>query len=68
MPTPDLRLAKAEWSAGKRVSGGSGRGDEAVLAQHFDPARRVALNVQRNAPRWIKMLRKHGFIATPAAA
>jgi hypothetical protein len=26
------------------------------------------LNVQRNAPRWIKMLRKHGFIATPAAA
>ena len=27
-----------------------------------------ALNVQRNAPRWIKMLRKHGFIATPAAA
>ena len=47
MPTPDLRLAKAEWSAGKRVSGGSGRGDEAVLAQHFDPARRVALNVQR---------------------
>jgi len=26
-----------------------------------------ALNVQRNAPRWIKMLRKHGFIATPAA-
>ena len=27
-----------------------------------------ALNVQRNAPRWIKMLRKHGFIASPAAA
>lgn len=27
-----------------------------------------ALNVQRNAPRWIKMLRKYGFIATPAAA
>ena len=27
-----------------------------------------ALNVARNAPRWIKMLRKHGFIATPAAA
>ena len=27
-----------------------------------------ALNVQRNAPRWIKMLRKHGFIATSAAA
>lgn len=27
-----------------------------------------ALNVQRNAPRWIKMLRKHGFIATPAVA
>jgi transposase len=27
-----------------------------------------ALNVQRNAPRWLKMLRKHGFIATPAAA
>jgi transposase len=27
-----------------------------------------ALNVPRNAPRWIKMLRKHGFIATPAAA
>lgn len=27
-----------------------------------------ALNVQRNAPRWIKMLRKHGFIAAPAAA
>ena len=27
-----------------------------------------ALNVARNAPRWIKMLRKHGFIAAPAAA
>jgi hypothetical protein len=27
-----------------------------------------ALNVQRNAPRWLKMLRKHGFIATPAPA
>jgi transposase len=27
-----------------------------------------ALNVQRNAPRWIKMLRKHGFIAASAAA
>ena len=27
-----------------------------------------ALNVQRNALRWLKMLRKHGFIATPAAA
>jgi transposase len=27
-----------------------------------------ALNVQRNAPRWLKMLRKHRFIATPAAA
>lgn len=27
-----------------------------------------ALNVQRNAPRWLKMLRKHGFIVTPAAA
>ena len=27
-----------------------------------------ALNVQRNAPRWIKMLRKHGFIAAPVAA
>ena len=27
-----------------------------------------ALNVARNAPRWIKMLRKHGFLATPAAA
>lgn len=27
-----------------------------------------ALNVQRNAPRWIKILRKHSFIATPAAA
>jgi hypothetical protein len=27
-----------------------------------------ALNVQRNAPRWLKMLRKHGFIATPAAS
>jgi transposase len=27
-----------------------------------------ALNVQRNAPRWMKMLRKHGFIAQPAAA
>ena len=23
-----------------------------------------ALNVQRNAPRWIKMLRKHGFIVS----
>ncbi len=22
----------------------------------------------KNAPRWIKMLRKHGFIATPATA
>ncbi len=27
-----------------------------------------AQSVARNAPRWIKMLRKHGFIATPAAA
>lgn len=27
-----------------------------------------ALNVQRNAPRWLKMLRKHGYIATPAVA
>jgi len=27
-----------------------------------------ALNVVRNAPRWIKMLRKHGFIAAPATA
>lgn len=27
-----------------------------------------ALNVQRNAPRWMKMLRKHGFVATPATA
>lgn len=27
-----------------------------------------ALNVQRNAPRWIKMLRKYGFITTPAQA
>ena len=27
-----------------------------------------ALNVLRNAPRWLKMLRKHGFIAPPAAA
>jgi transposase len=27
-----------------------------------------ALSVARNAPRWIKMLRKHGYIATPAAA
>jgi len=27
-----------------------------------------ALNVQRNAPRWIKMLKKHGFIPTPACA
>jgi transposase len=27
-----------------------------------------ALSVARNAPRWIKMLRKHGFIATPAPA
>ncbi len=26
-----------------------------------------ALSVARNAPRWIKMLRKHGFIAVPAA-
>lgn len=26
-----------------------------------------ALSVARNAPRWMKMLRKHGFIATPAA-
>jgi transposase len=27
-----------------------------------------ALSVARNAPRWMKMLRKHGFIETPAAA
>jgi len=27
-----------------------------------------ALSVARNAPRWIEMLRKHGFIATPAPA
>ena len=27
-----------------------------------------ALSVARNAPRWIKMLRKHGFIAEPVAA
>lgn len=27
-----------------------------------------ALNVQRNAPRWIKMLKKHGFIPTPTSA
>lgn len=27
-----------------------------------------AMNVARNAPRWIKMLRKHGFIAEHAAA
>ena len=27
-----------------------------------------ALNVASNAPRWLKMLSKHGFIATPAAA
>jgi transposase len=27
-----------------------------------------ALNVARNAPRWIKMLHKHGFIAAPAPA
>ena len=27
-----------------------------------------ALNVVRNAPRWNKMLRKHGFIAAPATA
>lgn len=27
-----------------------------------------ALNVARNAPRWLKMLHKHGYIATPAAA
>ncbi len=27
-----------------------------------------ALNVARNAPRWLKMLRKHGFIVTPTAA
>jgi transposase len=27
-----------------------------------------AMNVQRNAPRWIKMLKKHGFIPTPARA
>lgn len=26
-----------------------------------------ALSVARNAPRWMKMLRKHGFLATPAA-
>ncbi len=27
-----------------------------------------ALSVARNAPRWIKMLRKHGFMAESAAA
>ena len=27
-----------------------------------------ALSVARNAPRWIKMLRKHGFIADTATA
>jgi transposase len=27
-----------------------------------------ALNVARNAPRWLKMLRKHGFIAAHTAA
>ena len=27
-----------------------------------------ALRVARNAPRWMKMLRKHGFVETPAAA
>jgi hypothetical protein len=27
-----------------------------------------AMNVARNAPRWIKMLRKHGFIPAAAAA
>ena len=27
-----------------------------------------ALNVARNAPRWLKMLQKHGYIATPATA
>ena len=27
-----------------------------------------ALSVARNAPRWMKMLRKHGFISTPEAA
>lgn len=26
------------------------------------------LSVAKNAPRWIKMLRKHGFIAEPATA
>ena len=27
-----------------------------------------ALNVAKNAPRWIKMLRKHGFITGTATA
>ena len=27
-----------------------------------------ALSVARNAPRWIKMLRKHGFMPAPAAS
>ena len=27
-----------------------------------------ALNVQRNAPRWVKMLKKHGFVPTPTPA
>ena len=27
-----------------------------------------ALSVARNAPRWIKVLRKHGFMAESAAA
>jgi hypothetical protein len=43
----------------------------AILSRHTPYQDRTvdyeALMVQRNAPRWIKMLKKHGFI-TPATA
>ena len=35
---------------------------------HMGPNNCEALSVARNAPRWIKMLRKHGFVAETAAA
>ncbi len=40
----------------------SGTHDQALIVDD------EALNVARNAPRWPKMLHKHGFIALPAAA
>ncbi len=33
---------------------------------HEKPAHPTCLTVARNAPRWLKMLRKHGFITDAA--